>query len=551
VPVVRTAGRDRPTGVDERAGRVDVSEEGSTGRLARAREPAARAGLRDRATTSWALYDWANSAFATTVVAAVFPVYYRTAIGADLPGNLASAYFGYTTATSLALVAVLVPVLGALADYYRSKKRLLAAFLALGVASTAGLFFAGPDGPLTTATTAALAGVGVDGPATGVVAGSVLFGLGNVGFVGANVFYDSLLPHVARAGSAGEAVEPGEGEERALGARSGEAVEPGEGEERALGARSGEAVEPGEGDATVADRLSTAGFALGYLGGGVLLVVNLAWVSVPGVFGFPDAETATRVALLSVAVWWAAFALPLFRYVDEPTPETPPERLAGGPVRIGVGRLGRTLASLPAHRDLLVFLLAFLLYADGIGTIIRMASIYGAEVGISRTGIVGALVAVQFLGIPFAFAFGSLADRVSAKRALAAGLVVYVGISIGGYFMRTEWQFWALAIAVATVQGGTQALSRSIYASLVPPDRSSEFFAFFSVSSKVAGVAGPAVFGVVSQVTGSARFSIVSLVVFFIGGLALLWLVDVEAGRRAAGGGTTAGDGSSAGSTAE
>jgi UMF1 family MFS transporter len=423
-------------------------------------------GLDSRENVSWAMYDWANSAFATTVVAAVFPIYYETTIAGDLPSNLASVYFGYTTAAALALVAVLSPVLGAIADHYRAKKRLLAAFAGLGVVATGGLFFTGPGDVL---------------PASG------LFLVANVGFVGANVFYDSLLGHVA-------------------------------------------------GDDASPDRLSAAGYALGYLGGGVLLVANLAWILSPGTFGLGSQGFATRVALLSVAVWWALFSIPLLRNVSEPEPEGEREAVGGGPVRTGFARLRRTAGQVRQYRQAALFLVAFLLYADGIGTIIRMASIYGSSIGISQTGIVGALVLVQFLGIPFAFLFGSLPDRpgFTTKRALYLGLAVYTGIAVGGYFMTAEWQFWALAIAVATVQGGTQALSRSLYSSLVPKDQSSEFFSFFSISSKFAGIAGPALFALVTQVTGSSRLSIVSLLVFFVGGAAVLSLVDVEEGRRVA-----------------
>ncbi len=452
-----------------------------------------RLGLGTPQRVAWALYDWANSAFATTVVAAVFPIYYESVIGGGLPGNLATVYYSYTTAASLAAVALLAPVLGAIADGRRAKKPMLATFAGVGVVATAGLFFTGPGD---------------------VALASVLFAVANVGFVGANVFYDSLLSHVA--GGDGHAEDPTDG----TGGETGDLTD----EDRPAEA----------GD--VADRLSTAGYALGYLGGGLLLVVNLAWVLAPDAFGFVDEGTATRFALLSVAVWWAVFSLPLLLRVSEPAVggDGSEDGPVGNPVRVGFARLRRTAGEIRDYPDLLLFLVAFLLYADGIGTIIRMASIYGSEIGIGRTSIVAALVLVQFLGIPFAVAFGELADRIRAKRALSLGLVVYLGISVAGFFMRSEWQFWVLAIAVATVQGGTQALSRSIYSRLVPPDRSAELFSFFSISSKVAGVAGPALFGVVAGLTGSSRYSILSLIVFFGGGLAVLRRVDLEAGERRA-----------------
>lgn len=431
-----------------------------------------RFGLGSDEALSWALYDWANSAFATTVLAAVFPIYYESVIGGGLPGNLASVYYGYTTAIGLALVALVSPVLGAVADHYRAKKRFLGGFVALGVVATAGLYTTGPGD---------------------VFLASGLFVVANVGFAGANVFYDSLLSHV---------------------------------------------------DTGDIDALSTAGYALGYVGGGLLLVVNLAWVLRPTTFGFPGTRAATRAALLSVAVWWTVFSVPLFLRVSEPDPgDGSRTATRGTPVVTGFARLRTTLGDVRENRDLLLFLGAFLLYADGIGTIIRMASVYGSEIGIGQTGIVGALVLVQFLGVPFAFAFGSLPRRrlpvlggieMSTKRALYVGLAVYTGISVGGFFMTETWHFWVLAAAVATVQGGTQALSRSLYATLVPDTQSSEFFSFFSISSKFAGIAGPALFAFVGQLTGSSRFSIVALVVFFVGGAVLLSRVDVETGRATA-----------------
>jgi UMF1 family MFS transporter len=439
-------------------------------RLAGVRE---RFGLGSRAALSWATYDWANSAFATTVVAAVFPIYYESVIAGGLPGNLASVYFGYTTALGLGLVALVSPVLGAVADHYRAKKRLLAGFAALGVVATAGL-------SLTRAGDVLLA--------------SGLFVAANIGFVGANVFYDSLLSHLASD-------QP--------------------------------------------EKLSAAGYALGYFGGGALLVVNLAWVLTPETFGFATQGAATRAALLSVSVWWAVFSVPLLWDVPEPDPgngEAPV--LTDNPVTAGFGRLRQTWTDIREYRDLLLFLGAFLLYADGIGTIIRMASIYGSALGIGQTGIIGALVLVQFLGVPFSFGFGSLPGRtlaaagyrleITTKRALYLGLAVYTGISVGGFFMQSAWQFWLLAVAVATVQGGTQALSRSLYATLVPTEKSSEFFSFFSISSKFAGILGPALFAFIGQLTGSSRYSIVSLLVFFIGGAALLSRVDVDEGQRVA-----------------
>ncbi|MCB0215387.1 MAG: MFS transporter [Caldilineae bacterium] len=429
------------------------------------RAPLARLGLDDSVRVSWAMYDWANSAFATTIMAAVLPIYYANVAGKHLVGdNTASAYWGYTTATALLLIALASPLMGAAADYLGAKRRFMAVFVGLGISFTAALWFV-REGDWLLA--------------------SIIFILANIGFAGANVFYDSLLPHIVD-------------------------------------------------DARI-DRLSASGYALGYLGGGLLLVVNLAWIMQPERFGMADASEASRWAMVSVALWWLVFSIPLFRNVPEPHPPQAGFRpSAGEVVRVSFGRLIATAREIRRYRDLGLFLLAFLIYNDGIGTIIKMATIYGDEIGIESKDLIGALVLTQFVGVPFAFAFGALARRIGVKRGIYVALVGYTLISVLGFFMREAWHFWALALAIATVQGGSQALSRSLFGSMVPRDKSSEFFGFFSVSAKFAGIAGPLIFAAVSQMAGSSRLSILSLIVFFLAGMALLTRVDVEAGQRAA-----------------
>jgi len=428
-----------------------------------------RLGLHRPELRAWALYDWANSAFVCTVVTAVFPIYFASVAARGLDPADATARYAAATTIGLVLAAVAAPVLGAYADAAAVKKRLLAAFLALGAGATAGLFLVGPGDWLLA---------------------SILFVAATVGLNGSFVFYDSLLPHVAR---------------------------------------------PDE-----VDRVSTAGYALGYLGGGLLLAVNLAWIQRPEWFGLPhgpglDAAQATlptRLAFLSVAVWWVAFSVPLLRRVPEPPG-------AGGspsptPVRDALARLAATGRALRRHPEATRLLLAFLVYSDGIGTIIRMATIYGTEIGIGRGALIAAVLMVQFLGIPFAFLFGAVAGRVGAKRAVLAGLAVYALITVVGYFMTTAAHFFLLAGLVAVVQGGTQALSRSLFASLVPARRSGEFFGFFSVMEKVAGLFGPGLFALAVALTGSSRTAILSVLAFFAVGALLLTRVDVAAGQRAA-----------------
>ena len=334
-------------------------------------------------------------------------------------------------------------------------------------------------------------GVGVISTAAMVQIGSgdwllaaVLFVIANIGVSGSFVFYDSLLPHVA--------------------------------------------------DDSEMDRVSSAGYALGYLGGGVLLAINLAWILKPGWFGLADAGVASRLSFLSVAIWWLAFAIPLFRKVPEPDVHHNALSPGASPVMASFRQLAGTLRELRQYRQAFLMLVAFLIYNDGIGTIIRMAGPYGQEIGLPQDALITAFVMVQFVGIPFAFGFGRLADRIGAKPSIFIALMVYVLISLVGYFMTTIWQFFLLSFMVATVQGGSQALSRSLFATMIPKHKSSEFFGFFGVFEKFAGIIGPLLFAATVRMTGSSRNAILSVIAFFVVGAVLLWMVDVEEGQRAA-----------------
>jgi len=280
-------------------------------------------------------------------------------------------------------------------------------------------------------------------------------------------------------------------------------------------------------------QVSARGFAWGYVGGGILLAVHLAIIAMPQRFGLANAAVATRVAFASVAVWWFVFSLPMFRSVPEPEAErsgVPVRELPGAVLR----QLGHTLAGLKAQPDLLRFLVAFWLYSDGIGTIIKMATIYGVEVGLSDKDLMGALLMVQILAAPASIAFGRLSAPLGPKGTVLMGLGGYVGISVFAFFLRSAWQFWALAALVALFQGGTQALSRSMFASLVRREQSGEMFGFYSVSEKMAGVVGPVVFGAVTQATQGGRLATLTLLPLFLGGAWLLSTVDLERGRKAA-----------------
>jgi len=283
------------------------------------------------------------------------------------------------------------------------------------------------------------------------------------------------------------------------------------------------------------DRVSTAGFALGYLGGGLLLAVNMILIASPERFGLADRDAAMRLSFLSVAVWWVVWSIPLFRTVREPAARLEEGEHGGeNPLRIAVRRLKETFRELRHHRDAALLLLAFLIYNDAINTIISLAITFGDEVGISYSSLLGTLLLVQFVGVPFAFAFGSLADRIGTKRAIYVALAVYAGISVYGYFLQTATQFYVLGFFVGTVQGGAQALGRSLFATLIPKHKAGEMFGFFGVFDRFGGAIGSFIFGVFLTLTGSSRPGILTLVLFFVLGAFLLSRVDVERGRRMA-----------------
>jgi UMF1 family MFS transporter len=421
-------------------------------------------GLHRKELRAWAMYDWANSAFATSVMGAILPIYYVSVAGSTLPEEDRTAYWGYTQSVALVFIALMSPILGAAADFLGAKKKFLSGLAAMGVLGSFLLFFV-HEGDWLFA--------------------SAAFVVGNIGFAAGNVFYESLLPHVAR---------------------------------------------PHE-----VDRVSVAGYAIGYIGGGLLLALQLAWINAPSRFGFVDASDASRYAFLSVGIWWALFTIPILRGVAEPQRSINAGETRGtNAIRVGVRRVLHTFREIRQYRQLFVFLVAFWFYNDGIHTIIKMATAYGTEIGIGASHLIGAFLLVQFLGIPATFAYGAIAKRIGAKNGIYITLVVYTGISIMGYFMREAWHFWALASLLALVQGGSQALSRSLFATMVPPSKSSQFFGFYSVSGKFGNIIGPFVFAVVADWTGGGRLAILSLVAFFMIGLVLLSMVDEKEGREVA-----------------
>ena len=427
-----------------------------------------RFGLHRPELRAWALYDWANSAFVLVVITAVFPIWYKNvpAAGAGLDAATATSRLSFATSASLIAVALLSPIVGAVADFLGAKKRFLGISVAIGSLSTVMLLAVGPsDWRLALA----------------------LFALGNAALFLSFVFYDSLLPHVAH----------GEGE---------------------------------------MDRASTAGYAIGYLGSALLLVALLFPIQNPEAFGLRDGDLATRVAFVVVGVWWALFSIPLFLRVGEPPRQLEADETdAASAVKTALTRLRETAAEmLGDYRHAFLMLIAFMIYNEGIGTTIRMGGIYAASQNFETSKVITAILMIQFVGIPCAFLFGWLGPMIGTKRAILIGLGVYCATSVYAYRMETITDFYVMAVLIALVQGGTQGLSRSLFASMVPKHKASEFFGFFSVFAKVAGIFGPLLFGLVIEATGSIRQAILSVIVFFVVGGFLLFRVDVEEGQRRA-----------------
>lgn len=427
---------------------------------ARTRSLLERLGLHRPELRAWAMYDWGNSAFFTTVVATVFPLYFVSISADEMPASEARTTFALITTFTLVAVAFLAPLLGAASDFAGARKRFLGLFLALGVLATGALFFVDVgDWRL----------------------GAVLFALGNVGASGTLVFYDALLPHIASSDEV--------------------------------------------------DRVSASAYAVGYLGGGLLLAVQMVWILQPEMFGLPEGTLPVRLALGSVAIWWALFSLPLFRRVREPKRQLREgESSDHVPTLVALKRLWRTFHELRGLRHAFVMLVGYLIYADGVGTVFRMAAIYARELRFETGQVIGALLLTQFVGVPCAIGFGWLAGKIGVKRSILIALCVYVVACVLGSRMETLAHLYMLACMIALVQGGTQALSRSLFSSLIPANRSAEFFGLFAVCEKVAGIAGPLIFGLVESV----RTAVLATSSFFVIGGILLAFVNVEAGRRAA-----------------
>jgi MFS transporter, UMF1 family len=421
-----------------------------------------------RARFAWCLYDWANSAYATVILAAVLPVYFASlvpAAGAVVPLPWgprlmpATALWGYAVSLSMLLVALAAPALGSLADRRGVRRRLLIGFCLLGSAATMLLAATGDGDYLLVA---------------------ALFVVANIGFAAGNIFYNAFLPALASGAEL--------------------------------------------------DRLSARGFALGYIGGGLVLLAVFLMIRFSASLGFSGPASATRAGFLLTGMWWAGFALPTFAWVREDVCQRNP-----APLVKGIGGYLRTCSEIFRYRDLAVFLLAFLFYNDGIQTVIAVSAIFGREeLALSQTTILATFLMIQFVAMPGSLVFGRLAERWGAKRSVLLSLLLFLGITGYAYRMQHGWEFWILGVVVALILGGSQAISRSLFAALIPPGKNAEFFGFYAISGKFASILGPLVFAAIADLTGSTRLSILALSAFFLIGIVFLSGVDMERGKARA-----------------
>ncbi|MGD2116902.1 MAG: MFS transporter [Chromatiales bacterium] len=416
--------------------------------------------LVNRKIISWCLYDWANSAFATTVIAGFFPVFFKQFWAQQQSVTDSTFYLGLVNSIASLLIVAMAPLLGAVADHLSQKKRFLLGFAVLGILMSAGLSLVAQGEWLLAL---------------------LLYLFGLLGFSGSNIFYDALILDVTSLKHV--------------------------------------------------DFVSGMGFSFGYLGGGLLFLVNVLMVSQPHWFGLADASEAVQLSFVLVAVWWALFSLPLLLFVREHRQDDPP---AGRVIIASYRSLLQTLKRIMRLRMTFLFLLAYWFYIDGVDTIIRMAVDFGLSVGLESNGLLIALLVTQFVGFPAALLFGHIGQLKGPKFGISICLVVYGVIVFWAYQLQQQWEFYVLAVAVGLVQGGVQSLSRSLFARLVPPQQKAAFFGFYNMLGKFAAVIGPVMVGTVALLTQDSRTSILSVLVLFGIGALLLARVNVEKGMEEA-----------------
>ena len=412
---------------------------------------------------SWALYDWANSAFSTTVVAGFFPIFFGVYWAESSDVNQSTLQLGIANSIASVIIALISPILGAIADCASVRKKFLITFAFLGIAMTGSLWFVS-QGEWKLAV--------------------FVYIMASIGFMSGNIFYDSLLPIVA--------------------------------------------------EKSKFDHVSSFGYGLGYLGGGLLFLINVLMYLYPDWFGISDAATAVRISFVTVAVWWAIFTVPLFLFVSEPKKNK--EISFSDAILKGFRQINSTIKHIRKMKVIGQYLIAYWLYIDGVDTIIKMAvkAARSPEYGFQDSDLISALLMVQFIAFPAAILYNLFAQKVGTKNAVFVAIGGYALATLLGYYMSTRVHFYCLAALIGLFQGGIQALSRSLYARLVPKNMEAEFFGFYNMLGKFASVVGPLLMGWIDFYTGSARYGILSILILFIAGAILLKKVDFEEGERVA-----------------
>tara|TARA_A100001037_G_scaffold14805_1_gene13312 strand:- start:1169 stop:2419 length:1251 start_codon:yes stop_codon:yes gene_type:complete len=400
----------------------------------------------------WAFYDWANSGFATTVMAGFFPIFFKSFWAGDLDAAESTFVIGSINSLIGLLIAISAPILGAIADAGKTKKKFLFIFASLGILATGYLFFI---------------------PESSWKLAVAFYGLGVIGFSGGNIFYDALIVSVSSP------------------------------DER--------------------NRTSSLGFSLGYLGGGLLFLINVLMYLYPQWFGLSGPADAVLWSFMSVAIWWFIFSLPLLLHVKEKDDLLNTNK--NNVVTAAFTNLLNTAKSVRNYKKVVIFLLAYFLYMDGVDTIIRMATSYGSDIGLSASSMISALLLTQFVGFPATLIFGFYADKFGYKESLTFAIVVYICVVLFSSQMDTATEFFIVAGIIGLVQGGVQAISRSYFSNLIPQDKAAEFFGFYNFIGKSSVFLGPFMVSGIALLTGSPSIGILSLLILFIPGLILLWKV--------------------------
>jgi UMF1 family MFS transporter len=407
--------------------------------------------LKNRKEISWALYDWANSAFATTIMAGFFPIFFKKYWSLESDVTESTFHLGLANGFAGLIIAIMAPILGAIADKGGHKMKFLMFFTYLGILASLSL---------------SLVSQGLWPFAI------IIYILGNIGFSGANIFYDSLIVWIC--------------------------------------------------DSDKRDQLSSLGFSLGYLGGGLLFALNVAMTMSPEFFFLKDSTQAVKLSFALVAIWWAIFSIPLFISIKE-------EKKKIGPltaIKKGLKEIQDTLKHLKQQKNIYLFLIGYWFYIDGVDTIIRMAVDYGLSLGFESKNLIMGLLITQFIGFPATLVYAQLAKKIGTKNGIYLAILIYSLGTIAASFMTSVKEFYFLAAIIGLVQGGIQALSRSYYSRLIPKEKSAEYFGFYNMLGKFAVVIGPILMGTVAKFTGSPRTSILSLLLLF--GLGALCLVNVK-----------------------